>query len=64
MKHRGPFVEDYESNPPREFNWPDEKAQVYFSKKISHHWRKKLAKVTDHDEDSLKEWVGLFAARV
>ena len=57
-------MEDFEQNPPREFFWPDEKAQVYFNKKISHHWRKKLSKVTEHDEDSLKEWIGLVAARV
>jgi hypothetical protein len=41
MKHKGPYVEDWEETK-REFQWPDPRAQIYFKKKISTLWRKKI----------------------
>ena len=64
MPHRGPFVEDWAENPSREWLWPEVKAQVYFKKKISHHWKKKLSKITDMDEGMLLEWIEMQARRI
>ena len=52
MKHKGTYLENYESIK-REYQWPDVRAQIYFKKKISYLWRKKMMELWDYDEETL-----------
>eukprot|EP00831_Metopus_contortus_P060523 TRINITY_DN5242_c0_g2_i1.p1 TRINITY_DN5242_c0_g2~~TRINITY_DN5242_c0_g2_i1.p1 ORF type:complete len:1020 (+),score=217.71 TRINITY_DN5242_c0_g2_i1:183-3242(+) len=42
-EHRGPPLKVYEANP-KKFMWPDMRAQVYFRKVISEHWKQFIDK--------------------
>lgn len=52
MKHKGVFLETY-NEIRREFEWPDQRAQIYFKKKISPLWKKKMMTQYDYDEETL-----------
>lgn len=39
--HRGPLVKEYDPNI-RKYKWPDERAQIYFAKRVSESWVKKI----------------------
>ena len=52
MRHRGVYTEIYEETK-REFQWPDPNAQIYFKKKISTLWRRKMEQQCDYDEEAL-----------
>jgi hypothetical protein len=41
MPHKGVYADTYDEVK-REFIWPDERAQIYFRKQISHLWRQKM----------------------
>lgn len=43
MKHRGPLVEEYKTNP-RKFRWPDPRLRLYFPKVVSDKWKNFLQK--------------------
>lgn len=52
MKHKGVYLETYEKIK-REYQWPDVRAQIYFKKRISFLWRKKMMELCDYDEEQL-----------
>ena len=39
--HRGPLSKAYDQNT-RKYKWPDERAQIYFAKRVSEAWVKKI----------------------
>jgi hypothetical protein len=52
MKHKGPFIENV--NPEdRTYKWPDLRAQYFFKKKVSIHWKDKILKECPQDEHQL-----------
>ena len=54
MRHRGPYLSEFEENPSRKYEHPDPRAMMYFKKKISHHWKQKMSAECNYDEDQLK----------
>jgi len=59
--HSGPTIKGHEGVM-KKFKWPDPKAQVYFKKIISDHWKKFLSKYTLDDPKTVESIFNYFAS--
>lgn len=59
--HKGPRLKVYEKNE-KKYKWPDLRAQIYFKKSISEHWKEFLSKHTYEDIRSLEAIFNYFAS--
>ena len=59
--HWGPALSAYETAP-REYKWPDPRAQIYFKKKVSERWSKFLSKYVIEDPRAVEAVFHYFAS--
>ncbi len=59
--HHGPSLKTYDTNP-RKYKWPDLRAQIYFKKVISEHWKDFMSKYTSEDPKATESVFHYFAS--